>query len=218
MFVLKSYHNAGPKGRRAWTAIRRFVPKQTRAFYEGCPAIPGQLWYRERKALYQAIRKHKPRTVFEVGSWYGGGSTFFIAQALHDNGAGLLYAIEPNETAYDNAVVGYKREVPHLLPYVRFFRGSSTDLFPERLKELEKVDALFLDGAQDSRQTADEFAMFEPHLQAGSIFMAHDWDNEKMESVRPQMEHSRDWVLETKLTAPHSLGFVVYRKLPLTRG
>jgi hypothetical protein len=44
--------------------------------------------------------------------------------------------------------------------------------------------------------------------------MAHDWDNEKMESIRPRMEHSRDWVLETKLTAPHSLGFVVYRRLP----
>jgi predicted O-methyltransferase YrrM len=214
MSLLKSYHNAGPNGQRAWTAIRRFVPKQIRTFYEGCPAIPGQLWYRERKVLYRTIRQFQPRTVFEVGTWYGGGSTFFIAQALHDNGGGLLYTMEPNEIAYENAVAGYRRELPHLLPYVKFLCGRSTDIFPQELINLQKLDALFLDGAQDSRQTSGEFAMFEPYLSPGSIFMAHDWDNEKMESVRPRMEQSRDWVLETQLTAPHSLGFVVYRKLP----
>jgi hypothetical protein len=103
------------------------------------------------------------------------------------------------------------------LPYVTFFRGSSTDIFPEELRQIDKVDALFLDGAQDSEQTACEFAMFEPHLGAGAVFMAHDWDNDKMESIRPKIEQSHEWILETKLTAPHSLGFVVYRKLPHTR-
>jgi hypothetical protein len=72
---------------------------------------------------------------------------------------------------------------------------------------------VFLDGAQDAIQTAKEFELFERYLKRGSILIAHDWDNDKMETVRPTIEESPDWLLETRLTAPHSLGFVVFRNI-----
>lgn len=213
MFTLKSYHNAGPRRRRVWHAVRTLLPSQTRFFYEGCLALPGQLWYRERKALYDAIRRHKPENVFEVGTWYGGGSTFFITQALHDNGIGTLYTVEPNRTAFEKAVSGYRHNLQDLMPFVNFFHGSSTEVFPSQLKRFSRIDAVFLDGAQDAIQTAKEFELFERYLKRDSILMAHDWDNDKMETVRPKIEESPDWLLETRLTAPHSLGFVVFRNI-----
>lgn len=213
MLTLKSYHNAGPRKRRAWHAVRTFLPPQTRFFYEGCLAIPGQLWYRERKALYHAIRQHKPENVFEVGTWYGGGSTFFITQALHDNGIGTLYTVEPNLAAFEKAVSGYEHHLQDLVPFVNFFHGSSTDVFPDQLKRFSQIGAVFLDGAQDAIQSAKEFELFERYLKKGSILMAHDWDNDKMQTVRPKIEESPDWLLETRLTAPHSLGFVVFRNI-----
>jgi predicted O-methyltransferase YrrM len=212
MFALKSYHNGGPKSQKAWATIRRFIPRQTRLFYEGCIALPGQLWYSERKILYEAIRLHKPRTVFEVGTWYGGGSTLFIAQALHDNGCGILYTVEPDPMAHEKAVKGYERELPNLLPHLKFFLGNSVDVFPKELNTFKQIDALFLDGAQDPVQTEREFSMFETHLRPGAVFIAHDWDNEKMKSIRPRIETSSEWILEELLTAPHSLGLAVYRR------
>ena len=212
MFVLKSFHGDGPRFRKAWISIRTFAPKQTKLFYEGCLAIPGQLWYRERKALYRAIRAQKPRIVFEVGTWYGGGSTFFISQALHDNGFGLLYTVEADPAAHTRAVTDYQRELPNLMPHVKFVQGNSLDVYPELLTTLGGIDIVFLDGAQNPVQTLDEFLMFQPYLNPGSLLIAHDWDNEKMELLRPRLERAPEWHLEKKLTAPHSMGFVIYRR------
>jgi predicted O-methyltransferase YrrM len=212
MFVLKSFHGDGPRFQRAWTTIRTFIPKEAKLFYEGCLTIPGQLWYSERKALYQAIRAQKPRIVFEVGTWFGGGSTFFIGQALYDNGFGILHTVEADPAAHNSAVAAYQQELPNLMPHLKFFLGNSLDVYPELLTTLGSIDALFLDGAQDPVQTLDEFLMFQPFLKSGSLLIAHDWDNEKMQLLRSRIEQLPDWYLKKKLTAPHSLGFVIYRR------
>jgi predicted O-methyltransferase YrrM len=160
--------------------------------------------------LYETVRKHRPKSVCEVGTWHGGGSTFFIAQALHDNGFGILYSSEINREAQATARREYARVLPHLLPHVKFLGGSSTDVFPEVLKQIRHLDLLLLDGTDDSSQTVKEFLMFEPYLRTGAIFVAHDWDHEKMQLLRPLFERWSDWKLESSLTAPHSLGFAIY--------
>ena len=210
--LVQSYHALSESRQRRWRMVRRLVPRRVRWLYEGCLAVPGQLWYVDRKLLYGAIREHKPKTIFEVGTWYGGGSTYFISQALYENGGGVLHTIEENAEAHARAKENYARHMPHLLPHVRFHVGNSTKVYPVLLREQGALDAVFLDGGQNAQQTMTEFEMVAPHLRAGALLLAHDWDNEKMEMLRPKMEASKEWKLLARATAPESVGFVVWRK------
>ena len=207
---LKSYHALSRNKKKAWLLARRLVPHSKRFYYEGCMNIPGQLWYEERKTLYESIREFSPDVVFEVGTWIGGGSTFFIAQALFDNGSGTLFTIEKDSSTYQSAINNYNHFLGHLVPYVNFFLGESTEVYRDILKKIGRVDALFLDGASDPRQTVREFKMFEPYLGYRSVLMVHDWEDEKMRLLRPIIEESTNWILEKKLVPPKSVGFAVF--------
>jgi len=211
--ALKSFHAASRYRQRRWILMRRFVPHRLRWFYEGCIQIPGQLWYAERRLLYETVRAYKPETVFEVGTWLGGGSTYFIAQALYDNGFGTLFTIDSDQFTYSSVVSAYNHYVSHLVPHVNFHVGLSTTIYPTILQRQKNVDVLFLDGAPDPEQTVKEFIMFEPYLHEGSILIAHDWNNEKMEVLRPMIEASTRWTIGKTLTAPKSVGFAVCRFL-----
>ncbi len=210
--LVQSYHALSEPLQKRWRMVRPFVPRRVRFLYEGCLAVPGQLWYADRKLLYGAILEHKPRTVFEVGTWYGGGSTYFISQALYENGSGVLHTIEENAEAHERAKDNYARHLPHLLGHVRFHLGKSTEVYPALLHEQGVVDAVFLDGGQDAQQTVREFEMFAAHMQPAALLLAHDWDNEKMELLRPKLEASPTWTLQARATAPESVGFVVWQK------
>lgn len=60
----------------------------------------GDLW-----RLYSAVRKRRPRVVWEFGA---GWSTSFLAQALADNGFGQLYSMDADE--------GWARHAQTMLP------------------------------------------------------------------------------------------------------
>jgi len=208
--LVQSYHALGPAQQRRWRMVRQFVPRRVRWLYEGCLEVPGQLWYADRKLLYRAIRTHRPTSVFEVGTWYGGGSTYFIGQALYENGGGVLHTIEEDAEAHARARENYARHLRHLLPHVEFHHGKSTAVYPELLRQQVSVDAVFLDGALDAQQTVEEFELFAPYLKRGALLLAHDWDNEKMALLRPRMEASSEWRMEARATAPESVGFAVW--------
>ena len=210
--ILTSFHEVSPRRQRLWNGIRWMVPRRARWFFEGCREIPGQLWYEERKLLYATIRKHQPRVIFEVGTWKGGGSTQFISNALFANGTGHLHTIEADSEFHQFAVNAYAQHLPHLLPHITFHQGYSTDLYPGLLREKGKIDAVFLDGRDDPELTLREFEMFSPHLGPGALLMAHDWDNQKMEALRPLLEGAGDWKLLRVLHPPRSVGFAVLRK------
>ncbi|HEX8237205.1 MAG TPA: class I SAM-dependent methyltransferase [Abditibacteriaceae bacterium] len=207
--LLTSFDNISPSGQRKWRRIRRLIPYRLRWFYEGCPEVRGQLWYAERRLLYRTIRKHRPRVVCESGTWLGGGSTLFIAQALHDNGAGILHSTEVIPEFHDSAQRNYKRYLPHLLPHVKFHLGASSEIYPALLPSLKSIGALLLDGAENAELTWREFSLFEPYLQKGAILMAHDWHSEKTARLRPHLISSSDWEIERVLHPPYSLGLAV---------
>src|SRR5947207_2106454 len=83
-----SYSTLSANEVAVWRVLRCFVPSRRRWLFEGHAAIPGQLWSADRELLYQTVRWAKPLRSFEVGTWRGGGSTLFIAQALYANGMG----------------------------------------------------------------------------------------------------------------------------------
>lgn len=208
---LGSYHYLDPPRQSLWRAVRRFAPRRQRFFFEGCIQVPGQLWYPERELLYETVRRHRPEVVFEVGTWLGGGSTLFIAQALHDNGRGTLHTIELDRATHAVAVAGYRSHLPHLLPHVTFHIGSSTTVYPPILAGMSRIDCVLLDGIEPN-VTLSEFDMFEPLLAPGAVLMAHDWADVKMSLVRPRLEASAHWVLEQLIEPPTSPGFAVLRR------
>ncbi len=210
MIILRSYGALSPARQRQWKFIRYFIPSRVRWFYEGFIPIPGQLWYADRRILYETIVRSKPESVFEVGTWYGGGSTYFITHALWENGRGILHTIEADPNVYAAAVENYRLHLPHLLPHVRFHSGKAAEVYPKILRQVGKADAVFLDGSDDPVESLTEFEIFDPYLSERSIVMMHDWDNVKMALLRPNMEKSSNWSLRRSITAPHSVGFAVW--------
>lgn len=208
-----SYENLSPQEQYWWKWIRLFLPHRVRWYFEGCLSIPGQLWRADRKLLYETIRRVKPQTVVEVGTWHGGGSTYFISQALHDNNFGMLHTIEVDPQAYAIAQDNYRRHLPHLRNRVRFHFGKATDVYPALLRDLGQIDALFLDGSANPEEALAEFEMFKPFLRKGAVVLMHDWDNEKMTLLRPKIEQSSEWHVWQTITAPQSVGFAVVERL-----
>jgi len=203
---LKSTSDFGPRRQFLWRLIRPFIPRKTRWFFEGHPKLKGQLWFEDRKLVYYAVRTYKPLYCFEIGTWKGGGSTLFIAQALFENGEGKLYTIEIDENFYKEAIDGYSTYLQHLLPYVEFFLGDFRKVYPEVLRAIGRVDLLFLDGPEDAEETLDQFRFFLPYMQRGSLLIAHDWFSEKCRLLKPLIEASTDWELKQVLLPPKSLG------------
>lgn len=211
-----SYHALSPQHQRLWRTIRWIIPYRLRWFFEGCLQIPGQLWVADRKLLYKTIRQVKPKTVFEVGTWQGGGSTYFISQALYDNGFGVLHTIEADPQIHAIVQQNYRTYLPHLLQHVEFHSGKAMEVYPHLLRQLGCVDTVFLDGSADPQEAYGEFEMFAPFLHNGGVVLMHDWDNEKMALLRPALERSSQWRIQQTITAPESVGFAVVRHVVVT--
>jgi len=206
---MKSTDVLSPKRLAVWNLVRHFVPRQPRWYYEGNPALRGQLWYAERKLLYHVIRKHRPAVCFEIGTWRGGGSTLFIAQGLHDNGSGQLHTIETNLEFFEESRANYERLLPHLLPHVIFHRGDYRAVYSGILQEVGAVDFLFLDGAEDAQETLQQYQFFQPFLRPGSLLMAHDWFTTKCALLRNEIERSAHWDIVSVLVPPRSIGMML---------
>jgi predicted O-methyltransferase YrrM len=206
---MKSSDGLSPKRKAVWNIVRHVVPKRLRWYYEGHPAMRGQLWFAERKLLYCTIRKWRPGVCFEIGTWKGGGSTLFIAQGLRDNGFGKLHTIETNDEFYEESRANYERLLPHLFAHVVFHRGDYRDVYSGILREIGSLDFLFLDGAEDAEETLQQYQFFQPFMKAGSVLMAHDWFTAKCALLRPKVEQPGHWNIVSVLTPPRSVGLVL---------
>jgi len=212
MIFVKSVNNIGRNRRFLWNLVKVFFPSQIRFFYEGHPKLHGQLWYQDRKLLYDTARIYKPIHCFEIGTWKGGGSTFFIAQGLFKNRRGKLYTIEIVAEYYKEAIDKYNTYLPHILPYVKFHFGDYQNVYSDTLKSIGKIDFLFLDGAENAEETERQYEFFSPFLKTGTLLAIHDWLTEKAKLIKPQIESSAQWKLKKLLLPPHSVGFALFQK------
>lgn len=209
---MKSTDNLGARGKLLWGAIRRLLPRNVRWFYEGHPKLRGQLWYAERKLLYETVREHKPQLCFEIGTWRGGGSTLFISQALHDNGGGTLHTVEIDKTFHDDAIANYRTYLPHLMQHVAFHLGDYRAIYKPVLEAAKAVDFLILDGAEDAQQTLDQYNFFLPYIRPGTVLMVHDWFTEKTRFIKPMLEDTDEWEIAQVLSQPASVGLALMRR------
>jgi predicted O-methyltransferase YrrM len=212
-FALTNAHELSRPGAAAWALGRLLVPRVYRELYEGHRYIPGQMYFEDRRVLFNAIRRLRPSRCFEIGTWLGGGSTLVVARALARNGSGRLHTIEIQEDIRAQAVALYSKHLPQLQPFVDFHQGDYRDVFPELLEE-DGVDFFVLDGAEDGAQTLAQFEFFDEHSHAGTALFAHDWETEKAAQVRPLLENSQVWQIDEVVGPPKSVGLAVaHRRL-----
>jgi len=209
---MKSSDGLSPKRLAVWNAVRPFIPKRLRWYYEGHPAMRGQLWFSERRLMYRTIRDRRPEACYEIGTWKGGGSTLFIAQALRDNRLGRLHTIETNQEFFEESRGNYERLVPELFPYVAFHLGDYREVYAKLLRETGPVDFLFLDGAEDAEETVQQYHFFRPYLKAGCLLMAHDWFTTKCALLRGEIEKDGRWEVLSLLSPPRSVGLLLARR------
>ncbi len=192
--------------------LRYSLKKDERFFFEGSRRILGQMYIADRKGLHDAIIKYRPQSCFEVGTYTGGGSTYFLASAFYKLGRGKVYTLENDKRLHKKAVLAYKRHAPHLLPFVEFIYGDSVESFKPYLDESGKVDSVFLDGAEDGKQTMEQYMDFYPYFKTGTILMAHDWNTDKTSELKPYILKNDEWTLTQEIKPPESVGFVVFKK------
>ena len=183
-----------------------------RFFFEGAKEIIGQLYLAERQALYNTIIEFKPRCCFEIGTYTGGGSTFFLASAFEKVGAGKVVTLEPHPVLYSLATAAYRAYLPHLRRHVDFLKGGDVEDFAPHIDPANGVEAFFLDGAENAAQTLAQYNFFLPRLAPDAVMMAHDWHTDKMAQVRPLVEADPKWETLLALEPPYSIGFVVLRR------
>lgn len=162
--------------------------------------------------LHSTVLTFKPCNCFEIGTWRGGGSTFYISHGLYENGAGILHTIEINKEYFNEAQAKYKWYASHLLPYINFHFSDYEENFFKILNRLDKIDLLMLDGAEDAQQTLNQYNVFAPYLKKDSILLLHDWLTEKVSLVKPIIENEKDWNIRSILLPPKSIGFALATK------
>lgn len=195
---------------RYWREDKARLSEEGKFFFEGCLSIPGQMYVADRKALFDAILQHKPVYCFEVGTYTGGGSTFFLASAFARLERGKVITLEADEQMRNHAVGAYRQFLPGLLPFVEFLHGGQPSHFMPYIEGGDGiVECVFLDGAEDDRETLEQYEFFAPFFRPGSILMAHDWNTEKARLLKPIIADGGLWSIEVELNEPASVGFIV---------
>lgn len=191
-------------------ALRPKWDERKRFFFEGCRDLVGQMYIADRRALYDVITRYKPSQCFEVGTFTGGGSTYFLTAAFRDVGAGRLYSLEIDPNRYMLAAGFYAEYLADQNERVKFLLGGDASAFEPYIDRERGVECVFLDGVGDAEQTMAQYVFFEPLFRPGSLLMCHDWDTEKQRLLRPVLENSLDWRCEMHIGKPDSVGFVLY--------
>lgn len=182
-------------------------------FFEGNIRINGQVNREERRALYQALIDLKAKNFFEIGTWKGGGSTYFAAMAFHKLGAGTVYTSENYKKFYEIAINSYRKFAPHLLTSIKFLFSNNINDFLPYLEKEHFTDCVFLDGSDNPMETVDQYKFFSKFMKSGSLLMCHDWNSMKMSALKPLIIADKNWKLKTELGLPVSNGFVIYEKI-----
>lgn len=191
--------------------IRPFWGKEKRFFFEGSLPLLGQMYITERKLLFDTIKENKPRHCFEIGTYTGGGSTYFLAKAFESIGAGKLITMEIDPYYYNKAKYYYERKIPSVGKHVEFILGSKAAAFDDVIKSYGGVDCVFLDGAEDGEQTLAQYNYFSPFFHKGTILMVHDWNTEKTRMLKPVLLEDKKWKLIKEIKPPESVGFAIFK-------
>jgi predicted O-methyltransferase YrrM len=128
--------------------------KSTVAFFVDNPAASRSLVSADSQALlFTLIRNLGAKCVVEIGS-FRCGTAEAICRALHANGSGQLYTVDPFGAATVPGIVAWWPEA--LQRHVRFVPSNSATFFMKMEKRGLRPELVFVDGNHDY-----EFALFD---------------------------------------------------------
>ena len=128
----------------------------------------------ERMLLYSLIVSIKPKVVVETGT-HRGLTALYMAHALYDNGKGVLYTAEPNDSMW--GAKGNFRKFPELEKRIKYFEGMGKDMPVEG-----EIEIAFIDSEHEKEVVLGEMENFSPHFSEEAVVLFHDCggDNERV--------------------------------------
>lgn len=185
-------------------------------FFEGCMTQDGQLFSKEREAIYDFVLEFKPEVCLEIGTCLGTGSTFFILSALNKNNHGELITCECVDSFIDKAKLAYS-STPEMLKLgerCKFKKTCSTQDIERVIEDegIKLIDFLVLDGAEDASQTLEQINLLKKYLREGAGVFCHDWNTKKMELAKSEFLKEDIWAEFVSLNLPESIGCKIFRK------
>jgi predicted O-methyltransferase YrrM len=208
-----NYHELTRAERRLYSLFRRpSMSAEDRFYFEGEKGLAGQMYMAERKAIYETILAHAPRHCFEIGTYTGGGSTFFISSAFQKIGRGTLVTLEVDRPLHEEALGYYERNLPGPRQHVQFILGGDMSSFDPFVKADRTVDCVFFDGSEDAQQTLSQYRYFSPYFHEGSVILVHDWNTEKARMLKPAITGDNAWKKILELRPPASVGLAVFER------
>jgi len=121
--------------------------------------------------LYSLIRITKPKNVVETGT-FEGFSTIHIAQALKDNGSGVVWTVDHKD--YGAKKIFEEQEFSEKL--IKTIIGNSPDVLKKIVSENE-IDLAFLDNGHTYVILMAELEILHKHLKKNSYIIGHDYFN-----------------------------------------
>jgi predicted O-methyltransferase YrrM len=160
--------------------------------------IEGQMNAEERRLLVAATCEAPvlPKTILEVGTWLGGGSTLHFLRALQANGEGHLWGIEADRSIYERMVENIRTKAPEASHRFTPLFGFSHQVIPKWLSEqgpAVQVDLAFLDGGDNPSEQVTEFQLLADHIPVGGQLLSHDAKLRKGKWLRPYLEQLDNW-------------------------
>ena len=157
----------------------------TVAFFANNPAASRSLVSPDTQALlFTLIRNLRAKYVVEIGS-FRCGTAEAICRALHANGAGRLFTVDPFGAATVPQILSWWP--PELQRHVSFIHANSADFYMEMEKQGHRPELVFVDGNHDY-----EFALFD--IQCAAV-ASRNFDRKAtvgIGDVRQAVEHIRD--------------------------
>lgn len=170
----RSMRRAASRWRNAFRKCGSYERLEGTDFHSG---LGDSAWF-----LYGFVRAQKPVVCVEIGSAQG-KSACYIGQALKENGAGKLYAIDPHSVTNwndSNSVETFdiiRRNIAAigLEGQIEIIRSTSEDARREWKRE---IDFLFIDGDHSYEGIKRDFDLFAPHVRKFGLVVFHDtlWD------------------------------------------
>jgi predicted O-methyltransferase YrrM len=181
--ISRKMRQAASRWRNAFRRCGSYERLEGTDFHSG---LGDSAWF-----LYGFVRAQKPSVCVEIGSAQG-KSACYIGQALKENGAGRLYAIDPhcvtnwNDDSSIQTFDVIRRNIAAigLTDQVEVVRATSEDAKREWKRE---IDFLFIDGDHSYAGIRRDFELFAPHVRRFGLVVFHDtlWD------LNPDPRYSR---------------------------
>lgn len=153
----------------------RFV-EHLRAVTRALTSGPRTAEIHAKKVLlqYAIVRGQRPRVVVETGV-ASGISSFYLLEALHQNGAGRLYSIDLGDDSVcpDGRAVGWAVP-PWLTERWELRLGDARKVLAPLLAEQRPIDLFIHDSLHTAEHMLYEFTTAWPNLRPGGILVADD--------------------------------------------